>query len=80
MRDGRSDSPLAREAQCISMSEELKSRKKLSTTIKLKHHIVEVIVVGDGDESVIILAGEMVLEEGGTNGDFGKRRQFGEEG
>ncbi|QCD92743.1 hypothetical protein DEO72_LG5g812 [Vigna unguiculata] len=62
------------------MSEELKSRKKLSTTIKLKHHIVEVIVVGDGDESVIILAGEMVLEEGGTNGDFGKRGQFGEEG
>ena len=31
--------------------------------IVLEHHVVEVVVVGDGDEGVETLAGELVLEE-----------------
>jgi len=42
--------------------------------------VVEVFVVGDGDEGVEVLAGELVLEEGGIGGGVGEGGEFGEEG
>jgi len=56
------------------------SRRGAGEAIVLEHHVVEVFVVGDGDESVEVLAGELVLEEGGIGGGVGEGGEFGEEG
>lgn len=52
-------------------------------TIVLVDHIVEILVGGDGDERVEVLAGELVLEREGTAGEEGfreARREVGEGG
>jgi len=56
------------------------SRRGAGEAIVLEHHVVEVFIVGDGDESVEVLAGELVLEEGGIGGGVGEGGESGEEG
>ncbi|KAK3425697.1 hypothetical protein EUGRSUZ_F02169 [Eucalyptus grandis] len=48
--------------------------------IVLQHHVLEVLVVGDGDEGVEVLAGELVLEAGLGGGGAAEGGELGHEG
>ncbi|CAN6542954.1 unnamed protein product [Malus baccata var. baccata] len=47
--------------------------------VVLDHHVVEVLVVGDGDESVEIFAGELVLETNGIVRGVAEGGELGDE-